>query len=135
MHNIKIGYIDIPKQALDTPTVLSNGTLSRSKAQNITQEFYAQAVQAVHGDDIYYNCKPGGYYYDAWCNMALNKPAYLNIQYLDINTYEGVIEDITRILNVLEAYLSGEFDAMGKVDSYSCKSCEYLNNCKKWLEV
>lgn len=135
LHNIKIGYIDIPKQASDAPIVLSNGTLSRAKSQNVTQEFYAQAVQAVHGDDSYYNCKPGGYYYDAWCNMALNKAAYLNVQYLDIDTYKGVLQEVSIILSVLDKYLSGEIDAMGKVDSYSCKTCEYLKACKEWMGV
>lgn len=135
LHNIKIGYIDIPKQPLDTPTVLTNGTLSRSKAQNIPQEFYARAVLAVHGDDPYYNCKPGGYYYDAWCNMALNKAAYLNVQYLDISTYNGIISEIADILFTLEQYLSNTIPAIGKVDSYSCKNCEYLRDCKPWLEV
>ena len=38
LHNIKVGYIDIPKQMFGQPTLLSNGTLSRSKSQNISQE-------------------------------------------------------------------------------------------------
>ena len=37
LHNIQVGYIDIPKQEFGMPTVLSNGTLSRSKTQNVSQ--------------------------------------------------------------------------------------------------
>ena len=78
LRNIKIGYIDIPKQEFGQPTLLSNGTLSRAKSQNVSQELYQKAVVAIHGDDPYYNCEHGGYYYDAWCNFVNNKCAYLN---------------------------------------------------------
>lgn len=135
LHNIRIGYIDIPKQELVVPTVLTNGTLSRSKSQNVSQEFYAEAVKAVHGDDPYYNCKPGGYYYDAWCNMALNRAAYMNVQYLDIDTYVYTIDEIMNIIATIEMYKSQRLKYLSKVDSYSCKSCEYLNNCKGHLQV
>ena len=83
LHNIRYGYIDIPKKAFDKPTLLSNGTLSRAKNQNVSQEFYEQCVTAIHGDDNYYHCKEGGYYHDIWNNLALNKAAYLSVQYLD----------------------------------------------------
>ena len=33
LHNIRYGYIDIPKKAFDKPTLLTNGTLSRAKNQ------------------------------------------------------------------------------------------------------
>jgi hypothetical protein len=135
LRNIKIGYIDIPKQASDTPTLLSNGTLSRSKSQNITQEFYAQAVKALHGEDQYYNCNAGGHYYDIWCYMALNKVAYMNVQYLDIDTFHGIINEIANIITVLETFLENKLPFIGKTDSYSCKSCEFINSCKTWLGV
>lgn len=135
LHNIRIGYIDIPKQASDIPVILSNGTLSRSKSQNVTQEFYAQAVKAVHGDDPYYHCRPGGHYYDAWCNMALNKTAYMNVQYLDIDTYSATIDEVLNILSTIEMYKLHKLRYISKIDSYSCKSCEYLNSCKKYLQV
>ena len=135
MHNIRIGYIDIPKQASDIPVILSNGTLSRSKSQNVTQEFYAQAVKAVHGDDPYYHCRPGGHYYEAWCNMALNKTAYMNVQYLDIDTYSATIDEVLNILSTIEMYKLHKLRYISKIDSYSCKSCEYLNSCKKYLQV
>lgn len=135
LHNIRIGYIDIPKQELVAPTVLTNGTLSRSKSQNVSQEFYEQAVIAVHGDDAYYNCKPGGYYYDAWCNMALNKAAYINVQYVDINTYCNTIDEVINIIDTIEMYKLRKLRYISKVDSYSCKNCEYLTSCKSYLEV
>lgn len=135
LHNIQVGYIDIPKQSLDSPAVLSNGTLSRSKSQNIPQDLYEAAVIAVHGDDKYYNCKPGGHYYDAWCNMALNKPAYLSIQYLDIDIYCHIIQDIAEIIRTIEVFKNNDLEYMRKIDAYSCKGCEYLTSCKTWLKV
>ena len=44
LYNIQIGYIDIPKSELGKPTVLSNGTLSRAKTQNVSQELYEKAL-------------------------------------------------------------------------------------------
>ena len=83
LRNIKVGYIDIPKQCLEAPIILSNGILSRSKSQNVSQEIYKACVDEVHEHDPYYNCEPGGYYYDCWCALANNKAAYLSVQYLD----------------------------------------------------
>ena len=135
LQNIQYGYIDIPKQEFGQPTLLTNGTLSRSKSQNVSQELYEQAVIAIHGDDEYYNCKPGGYYYDCYCNLALNKPAYLSIQYLDFNTYENVIEDIFDAADLIDYMTSHNLPFVKKYDAYSCKNCEYLRDCKKWLFV
>lgn len=135
LHNIKIGYIDIPKASLDAPVVLTNGTLSRSKAQNVTQEFYAQAVKLIHGNDPYYNCEKGGYYYDAWCNMALNKAAYLNTRWLDESTYAGIIKEVSNAIEVTETFIQNKLPYICRMDVYSCRSCEYLNSCKGWLEV
>lgn len=135
LHNIQYGYIDIPKQMCDEPVLLSNGTLSRAKSQNCTQDMYAKAVLAIHGDDPKYNCEPGGYYYDAWCNMALNKPAYLSIQYLDENVYEGVLKDLFDTAKIIDTFIREKMVFCKKYDSYFCGSCEFLNSCKPWLEV
>lgn len=135
LQNIQYGYIDIPKQEFGQPTLLTNGTLSRSKSQNVSQELYEQAVIAIHGDDSYYNCKPGGYYYDCYCNLALNKPAYLSIQYLDFDTYENVIADIFDAADLIDYMTSHNLPFVKKYDAYSCKNCEYLRDCKKWLFV
>lgn len=135
LHNIRYGYIDIPKKSFDNPTVLSNGTLSRSKSQNVSQEFYEQCVTAIHGDDSYYHCKEGGYYHDIWNNLALNKAAYLSIQYLDMEVYEGVIHDLMNAAKMIDFMAEHKMPFVKKYDAYTCKSCEYLTSCKPWLLV
>lgn len=135
LHNIRYGYIDIPKKAFDKPTVLTNGTLSRAKNQNVSQAFYEQCVIAVHGNDPYYNCKEGGYYHDIWNNLALNKAAYLSIQYLDIEVYSGVLNDLINAAKMIDFMIEHKMPFLKKYDSYSCKGCEYLNACKPWLTV
>lgn len=136
LHNIKYGYIDIPKKSFGKPTLLSNGTLSRSKDQNVSQELYEKAVIAIHGeDDPKYNCKPGGHYYDVWCNMALNKPAYLSIQYLDIEVVDNVCQDLFDTARMIDRMKRENLPFLKKFDSYSCKGCEYLPECKKYLTV
>lgn len=135
LHNIKYGYIDIPKQIFGMPTVLSNGTLSRAKSQNVSQEMYEKAVIAVHGDDPYYNCKEGGYYHECWCNLALNKPAYLSIQWLDMEVYEGITDDLFNAAYMIDYMLEHKLPFLKKYDSYTCKGCEFINSCKKWTTV
>ena len=135
LHNIKYGYIDIPKKAFDKPALLSNGTLSRAKSQNVSQEFYKQCVQAVHGDDNYYHCNPGGYYHDIYCNLALNKAAYLSVQYLDMEVYAGVINDLMNAAKMIDFMTENKMPFLRKYDSYTCKGCEYIEACKPWLTV
>ena len=132
--NITIGYIDIPKKESVMPIVLSDGTLSRAKSQNVTQDMFKLAVIATHGaDDPYYNCEPGGYYYDAYCNFAMNKPAYITTRALDIDTYIGVISDILHEMETIDKYEKYNLSYAAKYDSYSCNDCEYLTYCKPWL--
>lgn len=136
LHNIQYGYIDIPKKSFGSPTLLSNGTLSRSKDQNVSQELYEKAVIAIHGpDDPKYNCKPGGHYYDCWCNMALNKPAYLSIQYLDFDVVENVCDDLFKTAQMIDMMKREKMPFLRKFDSYSCAGCEYKDACKPWLTV
>ena len=135
LHNIKVGYIDIPKQMFGQPTVLSNGTLSRNKSQNVSQELYEKAVLAVHGEDPIYNCEPGGYYYDCWCNLALNKCAYLTVQYIDIDAMSGITEDLMNAAKMIDIMREHHMPFLKKYDAYTCKSCEYLYACKPWLTV
>lgn len=135
LRNIMIGYIDIPKQEFGQPTLLTNGTLSRAKSQNVSQELYQRAVLAVHGDDAYYNCEPGGYYYDAWCNFANNKCAYLNTRYLELDAYEGIVKDILNAASMIDYMKDHKMTFLKKYDSYACKDCEYLTACKPWLTV
>ena len=135
LHNIKYGYIDIPKKPLDKPIVLKNGTLSRSKDQNVSQELYAKAVLAIHGEDPYYNCEPGGYYYDVWCNLAFNKAAYLSVQWLDMDVYANVTKDLLVTAQTIDKMKQLNMPYLRKYDAYTCKSCEYLKACKPWLGV
>lgn len=133
IHNIKYGYIDIPKQMFDKPTLLNNGTLSRSKSQNVSQDMYKKSVIAIHGDDDYYNCELGGYYYECYCNLALNQVAYLSMQYLDEEVYENILNDLFITAQMIDYFKKNNLTFLRKYDSYSCKGCEYLSSCKKWL--
>ena len=135
LHNIRVGYIDIPKQMFDMPALLTNGTLSRAKSQNVSQEMYEKSVIAVHGDDPYFNCKPGGYYHECWCNLALNKCAYLSIQYLDIDAYAHITHDLLNAAKMIDFMTENKMEFLHKYDAYSCKGCEFLNSCKPWLTV
>lgn len=133
--NIQVGYIDIPKKSFDEPVVLKNGTLSRAKSQNCSQEMYGKAVKAIHGDDDEYNCEPGGYYHDIWCELALNKPAYMSKQYLDLDVFNNVVNDVFNTAKLIDFIRNSEGPFLKKYDSYSCKSCEYLRDCKPWLFI
>lgn len=135
LHDIKWGYIDIPKQMSDKPLMLSNGTLSRAKSQNVTQQDYEKAVIETHGDDPYYNCKEGGYYYDCWCNLALNQPAYINVQHLDIDTYNGITKDLFEAADMVDFMTIMKLHFLKKYDSYSCRGCPFLSSCKPWLSM
>lgn len=135
LYNIRYGYVDIPKKAFDKPTLLKNGTLSRAKSQNIPQDKYAEYVKAVHGDDPYYNCAPNGYYYDAWCQYALNKAAYLSIQWLDMDVYKNVVDDLIKTAQMIELLDEKKLPYLRKYDSHSCVGCEYLHICKAYLGV
>lgn len=135
LRNIKVGYIDIPKQMFDSPVVLTNGTLSRSKSQNCSGDMYEKAVKAIHGDDKYYNCEPGGYYYDCWCNLQLNKSAYLNLQYLDEDCAKNIVDDLGAAAQMIDHWKEKGNFYLRKYSSYSCVGCEYLDYCKPWLTV
>lgn len=135
LHNIKYGYIDIPKQSLESPVLLKNGTLSKSKSQNVSQEMYKKAVIAVHGDDPYYNCDKGGYYEQVYNELALNKAAYLSMQYLDEEVYTNVTNDILNAAKMVENFKNNKLPFLKKYDAYTCKSCEYLTACKPYLTV
>ena len=135
LHNIQYGYIDIPKTMFGKPAILTNGTLSRAKSQNVSAELYEQAVELIHGDDDYYNCRPGGYYYDAWCNYALNKCAYLSLQYLDMDVYKGTTVDILDAAKMIDYMIEHKMPFVKKYDSYSCKNCDFADSCKPWTVV
>lgn len=136
LHNIKYGYIDIAKKSFGEPTILTNGTLSRSKEQNVSQEFYKAAVIAIHGEnDPKFNCNPGGHYYDAYNNMALNKAAYLSTRWLDIEACSCITEDLFDAARMIDFMIDNKMKFLKKYDSYTCKNCEYLEKCKPWLTV
>lgn len=133
IHNIQYGYIDIPKQSFGEPTLLSNGTLSRSKSQNLSADMYKKAVKAIHGDDPVYNCEPGGYYYDCYCNLLTNKAAYMSKQWADLDVVINVSNDLIEEASIIDKMVLNKQPFLRKYGAYSCKDCEYLNNCKTWL--
>lgn len=133
LRNIRVGYIDIPKQQFGEPTILTNGTLSRAKDQNVSSEFYKKAVEAIHGDDPKYNCEPGGYYYDIYCNLSLKKAAYINLQYIDSSIYNNVISDLFDTARLIETIIDKDLPFVRQYSAYTCKNCEYLTSCKPYL--
>lgn len=137
VRNIQVAYIDINKTQFDMPVVLKNGTLSRSKSQNTSQEYYKAAVEAIHKDDPYYNCEKGGFYYDIYCELALNKPAYLNCQYIDVDIYNQTMNDLFDTIKCIEfrEIVKQDLPWPKKFDSYSCPTCEYVKYCKPQLFV
>ncbi len=135
LRNIKVGYIDIPKVDFEEPAVLANGKLSRATAQNVSQEMYEKAVLQIHGDDPEYNCKPGGYYYDAWCNYALNKAAYMTLQWLDLEAAQNIFKDLCDTASFIDRMKQNNLTYLKKYDSYSCGACDYKTVCKPWTTV
>lgn len=136
LHNIKIGYIDIPKKVPNKPVLLSNGTLSRAKSQNCTAEMYKLYVEALHGkEDPVYNCNKGGYYYDCYMELQNNKTAYLTARWLDLDVYCNIIGDLSDAIVEIDTKRHDEYGGkwLRKYDSYSCKNCEYKKHCKPWL--
>lgn len=135
LYNIQIGYIDIPKCDFDEPTILKNGTISKSKSQCVTADAYEQAVIAQHGDDTYYNCEIGGYYHEIWQALQTNKVAYFNHRYLDLSIYNQIVGDLVSTAQTIEKMQGYEMPFLRKYDTYSCKNCEYLNSCKSYLNA
>lgn len=135
LHNIKVGYIDIPKQEFAMPTILTNGTISRSKSQNCSKEMYIEVVKALNPDNWKELIEPGGYYHDIVNELALNKAAYLQTQYLDEEAYGYITNDLLNAAKMIEHMNKNNLPYLSKYDSYSCKSCEYLHSCKPWLNV
>lgn len=133
LRNIQIGYIDIPKQMFEAPILLKNGTLSRSKSMNVSQEMYKAAVTAIHGDDEYYNYNEGGYYYDIVNELALNKCAYLTCQYLDEEICNNITAELMNTAQTIELKKLHSYPFLRKFDSYSCKNCDYKRYCKPYL--
>lgn len=135
LHNIRIAYMDIPKQEFSMPNILKNGTLSRAKSQNVSQENYQQAVWTQHGDDPYYNCDEGGYYYETYCALAYNKPVYFNWRYVDMDVYEGIVTDLLEAARMIDIMKLEKLPFLKKYDSYSCANCEFITACKPWVTV
>ena len=135
LRNIRIAYIDIPKQDFAMPILLTNGTLSRAKSQNTLQSMYIAAVQALHPDDWQQQIAKGGYYYDIVNELALNKAAYLQYQYFDMDAYNHIIPELLATLRRIELINKNNLPWLTRYDAYTCKSCEYLHTCKTWLNV
>lgn len=133
--NIVIAYLDIPKCEYAYPDILSNGKVSRSKSQNVSQENYLAIVNTVHPDDPVYNCEPGGYYYETYMALANNKPAYLNRRYLDNDTFTGIMQDLKNTAELICHMKRYKQPFCKKYDSYTCSNCEYLTACKPWITV
>lgn len=135
VHNIQIGYIDIPKKDFAMPVLLTNGTLSRAKSQNVSQEMYINAVKILHPTNWEQMIGPGGYYHDIVNELALNKPAYLQKQYIEVDAMGAICNDLLDTASRIELIKRENLPYLAKYNSYSCKGCEYLHACKPWLGV
>lgn len=135
LRNIQIAYIDIPKQDFSMPTLLTNGTLSRAKSQNTLQDMYIAAVQALHPDNWKEAIAPGGYYHDIVNELALNKAAYLQCQYIEMDAYNCIIPQLLDTIRRIEIISKYNLRWLTRFDAYTCKSCEFLHHCKKWLNI
>lgn len=135
LHNIKIGYIDIPKEEFAQPIVLTNGTLSRAKSQNVSAEMYLEAIKRQHPDTWQDMIQPGGYYYDILLELTFKKCAYLNSQYLDLQAYAAIIADVIDTAVMIDLINTNKYPYLARYDAYTCKSCEYIKACKHWLGV
>lgn len=137
LRNIKIGYIDIVRADFERPTVLTNGQLSRAKSQNTSQEMYIACVRALWPDKADELLAPGGYYYDIVQELANRKIAYLNSQWLDEDTYNGIIHDVVgALLEVSNKinHTASKNAYCARYDAYTCKGCEFLEACKPWIK-
>lgn len=140
LRNIRVGYIDIVRSDFERPIVLNNGTLSRAKSQNVSQEMYIACVKALNPDTWEELLAPGGYYYDIVQELVNRKIAYMNVQWLDMDTYNGVMRDVMITLDEVYDKLnkiptSDMSNFCARYDAYTCKSCEFLTACKPWLAV
>lgn len=135
LREIKIAYIDIPKQDFAMPILLTNGTLSRAKNQNTLQSMYITAIQALHPDNWQQQITEGGYYHDIVNELALNKAAYLQSQYLDMDAYNHIIPELFDVIRHIEIINKYNLRWLTRFDAYTCKSCEYMHSCKTWLNL
>ena len=135
LKNIRVGYIDICKKQYDFPKVLSNGRLSVDKSQFVLPEVYKAKVFQLHGNDLKYNCEPGGYYYECYMNLHDNRQAIDNIQQLNIEAMKGIVDDVMCTAKLIDFMTQNHVIFPKKFDSYSCKNCDFLSHCKPWLNI
>lgn len=139
LRNIRIGYIDIVRSDFERPIVLNNGTLSRAKSQNVSQETYIACVKALEPERYEAMLAPGGYYYEIVQELANKKIAYLNTQWLDIDAHFSILNDTICVMDDLAQKLDKENKEAGlfnaRFDAYTCKGCEFLKACKPWITI
>ena len=135
LKNIYVGYEDIPKIPFSEPVLLKNGTLSRAKSQNVSQEIYIEAVKAIHGEEAEEMLEPGGYYYDIVLELSFKKAAYLTYQYLNLEACPYILQDVIDIASSIDTHEKQNLPYLSRCDAYTCSKCDYLEVCKPWLVV
>lgn len=112
---IETGYINIPKQELNEPRVLKNGTLSKDKAQYTTVEKYLNKIKdlGLNVDD----------YADILEELA-NKPyVQISIEPLDLTRLEKVFGNIDNVIkDMSKGYVLEK-------NSYMCTKCDFYDYC------
>lgn len=115
IEKIKVGYISIPKAELQSPIVLRNGTLSKNKSQYTTKELYLQAIKDL-------NLKVEDYE-----DILNSLPTYIKV-ISSLVSKEDVDKVIKNLHEIRKA--SVERPILEHFNSFKCKSCEYLKECK-----
>lgn len=115
-NKIRIGYLSFPKTQIDAPRILTNGKLSKDKAQNTTYELYKQAIKDNNLDE--------NEYLDI-LDYFKSKPLFVKISMQPNIEYLGrILENIENVKKDMQkGYILEK-------NGYECKFCPYLKYCK-----
>jgi len=117
LEDIEICYISIPKQNIDAPRLLSNGSLSKDKAQATTYALYYEEIKNrnLNVEDYeeildYFKSKP-------LIEIVKTSPNPIKLTKI-IDNINNVIKDMRK------GYILEK-------NGYDCSRCKYFDICKK----
>lgn len=114
---IHICYLSFPKTQIDEPRLLSNGKLSKDKAQNTTQALYKRAITKY---DLQEND------YEDILDYLASKPLFSKVDTIpNIDYLSRILENIDYVRKDMgKGYLLEK-------NGYDCKWCPYFKYCKR----
>ena len=121
LENIETGYINIPKQELDEPRVLRNGTLSKDKSQYTTKEMYLNKIK-----DLGLNVAD---YQDVLDALDGRPYLQITIEPLNLLKLEKVFMNIDNVIKDM-----GKGYVLEK-NSYICTKCEFYDYCHRGKHI